>query len=269
MQYQTLHVELKQHVAHIQLNRPDKSNAMNEAFWREMPAAMGWADETPEVRAVIISGAGKNFSAGLDLAMFADFQPSADSCPGRQREAIRRNILRMQASFNAVERCRKPVLAAVHGACVGGGVDLVSACDMRYASSDAWFCIKEIDIGMAADVGTLQRLPRIIADGLARELAYTGRRLPAAEAHQCGLVNNVYDDPQALLEGVGEIAASIAAKSPLAIRGTKEMLLYTRDHSVAEGLNYIATWNAAMLVSHDITEALSATAEKREAKFAD
>jgi enoyl-CoA hydratase len=161
------------------------------------------------------------------------------------------------------------VLAAIHGACIGGGVDLICACDMRYCSADAFFSIKEIDIGMTADVGTLQRLPKIIGDGMARELAYTGRKVTGEEAREIGLVNRVFASPDALQAGVMEIAATIAAKSPLSIRGIKEMIVYARDHSVADGLNYIATWNAAMLMSADLKEAMMAGMEKRTPKFRD
>jgi enoyl-CoA hydratase len=157
----------------------------------------------------------------------------------------------------------------VHGACVGGGIDLIVCADMRYCSADAWFSIKEIDIGMVADVGTLQRLPRLIGDGMARELAYTARRVDGAEARQIGLVNRVFDTPEALREGVREIAAAIAAKSPLSVRGVKEMLGYARDHTVADGLNYNATWNAAMLMSNDLQESMMANMAKRAPEFKD
>jgi enoyl-CoA hydratase len=169
----------------------------------------------------------------------------------------------------SIEHCRKPVLAAIHGACIGGGIDLITCCDMRYASAEAYFSIREIDVGMTADVGTLQRLPKLVPDGIVRELAYTGRRFDAAEAREIGLVNRIYDSPDDLQRGVAEIALAIAAKSPLSIRGIKEMVVYSRDHSVADGLNYIATWNAAMLMSEDLTEAKTAAREKRPAKFRD
>jgi enoyl-CoA hydratase len=161
------------------------------------------------------------------------------------------------------------VLAAVHGACIGGGIDLITACDMRYCSANAYFTVKEIDVGMTADVGTLQRLPRLIGEGMARELAYTGRRVDGAEAQQMRLVNRCFDTPEALLAGVMEIARTIAAKSPLSIRGCKEMITYARDHSVADGLNYIATWNAAMLMSKDLFEAGAANMQKRDPVFKD
>jgi enoyl-CoA hydratase len=185
------------------------------------------------------------------------------------REKLRRLILDLQDCLTAIERCRKPVLAAVHGYCFGGGVDLICACDMRYCCVDASFSIKEIDVGMTADVGTLQRLPRLIGEGMARELAYTGRRVDGAEAQQLRLVNRCFESPAALHAGVMEMARDIAAKSPLSIRGCKEMITYARDHSVADGLNYVATWNAAMLMSQDLFEAGAANMQKREPVFKD
>ncbi len=188
---------------------------------------------------------------------------------GRNAEQLRRKILSLQASFNAVDNCRKPVLAAIQGYCLGGAIDLISACDMRYSTVDAKFSIKEIDMGMAADVGTLQRLPRIIGDGMMRELAFTGRTIRGDEARSIGLVNRTYADQQALMEGVLELARDIASKSPIAIRGTKEMIRYMRDHRVDDGLEYIATWNAAMLQSADIKVAIAAHMSKQKPDFAD
>jgi enoyl-CoA hydratase len=192
-----------------------------------------------------------------------------DDCDGRTRENLRRVILDLQDTLTSLERCRKPVLAAVHGACVGGGIDLICCADMRYCSADAWFTIKEIDIGMTADIGTLQRLPKLIGDGMARELAYTARKVDAAEAKDIRLVNRVFDSPEALRDGVRAIAADIAAKAPLAIRGVKEMITYARDHTVADGLNYNATWNAAMLMSADLQEAMMSGMSKRPPSFKD
>jgi len=270
MDYQTLAVELADHIATVTLNRPDKANAMEEAMWHEIRAAMQWADETPEVRCVILRGAGRHFTSGIDLAMLATLgERIRDADAARGREKLRRIILDLQDCITAVERCRKPVLAAIHGACIGGGVDLVTACDMRYCSADARFAVKEIDVGMTADVGTLQRLPRLIGEGMARELAYTGRNVDAAEAKAMGLVNHVFDNAEALDAGVRDIASTIAAKSPLAIRGCKEVITYARDHSVADGLNYVATWNAALLLSNDLAEAGRAAMEKRPPRFED
>ena len=269
-QLSTIAIELTDGVAEIRLNRAERSNAMNEAMWQELRMAFGWADATPAVRVVILSGAGRNFCAGIDLAMLGGVAEAVAHRDGaRSREALRRLILDLQDCLSSIERCRKPVLAAIQGACIGGAIDLVSCCDMRYAASGAQFSVREIDVGMTADVGTLQRLPRLVPDGIVRELAYTGRNVEAGEAQRIGLVNCVFETQEALLAGVRQLAQGVAAKSPLAIRGIKEMLNYGRDHSIADGLNYIATWNAAMLMSADLNESMLAMREKRLPKFAD
>ncbi len=267
--YTAFKVELSNHIAHVQINRPEKINAMNAAFWREIVEIFQWIDDTDQARVVVLSGAGKHFSSGIDLMMLASLASELGKDVGRNARLLRRKILEMQASFNAVDNCRKPVLAAIQGYCIGGAIDLVAACDMRYAAADAQFSIKEVDMGMAADVGTLQRLPRIIGDGLLRELAYTGRTIGAEEAQRIGLVNRTYDDHAALLDGVFAIAAEIAGKSPIAVAGTKEMLSYMRDHRIDDGLEYIATWNAAMLQSNDLRVAVAAHMSKQKPEFAD
>lgn len=270
MQLETIAISVENHVATVTLNRPDKANALNLTMWHDLRRAFTWVDETPDVRVAILAGEGKHFTSGIDLQMMMGLLPQVrNECEGRTRENLRRMILDLQDCLTSLERCRKPVLAATHGACVGGGVDLIACADMRYCSADATFVIKEIDIGMTADVGTLQRLPKLIGDGMVRELAFTGRRVDAAEARMIGLVNRVFDSREALYAGVRELAATIASKSPLSIRGTKEMLNYTRDHSVADGLNYVATWNAAMLLSNDLTAAMTAAMTKQTPTFKD
>jgi enoyl-CoA hydratase/carnithine racemase len=268
--FTTLQVTLQAHVARIELNRPEKANAMERAMWHELRSAMQWVDGEAAARVAVISGAGKHFCAGIDLSLLADIQAGvADADGARSREKLRLLILDLQETFTAIERCRKPVIAEIHGACVGAGIDLVTACDMRYCSTDAFFSVKEIDVGMTADVGTLQRLPGLIGDGMARELAYTGRKVTGEAAQAMRLVNQCYATREQLAAGVAEISASIAAKSPLAIRGCKEMITYARDHSVSDGLNYIATWNAAMLMSDDLKEAMLAAQQKRAPVFKD
>ncbi|CAM3235035.1 MULTISPECIES: crotonase/enoyl-CoA hydratase family protein [Pseudomonas] len=268
-EYQAFLVELTGNVAHVQINRPEKINAMNAAFWTEIIDIFQWVEDTDAVRAVVLSGAGKHFSSGIDLMMLASVANAFGKDVGRNARLLRRKILELQASFNAVDNCRKPVLAAIHGYCIGGAIDLISACDMRYAAEDAQFSIKEIDIGMAADVGTLQRLPRIIGDGMLRELAYTGRQFGAEEARSIGLVNRVYADQESLLAGVMDIARQIAAKSPIAVTGTKAMISYMRDHTVNDGLEYVATWNSAMLQSNDLRVAIAAHMSKQKPEFVD
>lgn len=269
MNYKAFTVQVSDKIARVEMNRPAKLNAMGEDFWAEAPELFAHLDADPEVRVVVLSGAGEHFSSGIDLMYLGSLAAQLGKDPGRNAVILRREIKRLQAALDAVDRCSKPVLAAIQGYCIGGALDLISACDMRYCSQNARFSIKEVDIGMAADVGSLQRLPHIIGDGMLRELAYTGRYVEADEAHSIGLVNRVYADQDALLEGVLELAKEIATKSPLAVRGTKEMIRYMRDHSVEDGLNYVATWNAAMLQSEDLRLAVAAQLSKTVAEFKD
>jgi enoyl-CoA hydratase len=269
MSHRCFTVDLTDHVAHITLARPDELNTMIPAFWRELPIVVNELSDAGEARAIVLSSTGKHFTAGMDLSVFGGDQLAGTGEVGRVRANLRLNVLHLQEAFTALERARVPVIAAVQGGCIGGGVDMVCACDMRYATSDAFFCIQEINIGMTADVGTLQRLPKLIPEGIAREYAYTGRRLPATRAYELGFVNGVYDTHDEMVTGVLAIAAEIAARSPLAVWGSKEMITYARDHSVADGLNYIATWQTGMFQPADMTEAFVARAEKRDAIYDD
>ncbi|AMB86093.1 enoyl-CoA hydratase [Pseudomonas agarici] len=268
-EYQTFRVELADNIAHVQINRPEKINAMSAAFWSEIVEIFRWIDDTDAVRVVVLSGAGKHFSSGIDLMLLAAVSNELGTDVGRNARLLRRKILHMQACFNAVDKCRKPVLAAIQGYCLGGAIDLIAACDMRYCAEDVQFSIKEVDIGMAADVGTLQRLPRIIGEGMLRELAYTGRQFGGDEALRIGLVNRIYPNHDALFAGVMGIAREIAGKSPIAVSGTKEMLGYMRDHRIDDGLEYVATWNAAMLQSTDLRVAIAAHMSKQKPEFQD
>ena len=256
-------------IATITLNRPDKLNTMTPAFWSELPRLVRQIDATGEARVVVLASTGRHFSAGMDLAVFGQGNGADAVEVGRLRANLRANVLHLQDTFTALEKARMPMLAAIQGGCIGGAVDMVTACDMRYASEDAFFCIQEINIGMTADVGTLQRLPKLIPEGVCRELAYTGRRMPAAEAKAVGLVNEVFSDHEALLDGVQSIAAEIASRSPLAVWGSKEMITYARDHSTADALDHIATWQAGMFQPTDMLEAFGAKAEDRPTRFDD
>lgn len=267
-EFETLALSLEEQVATVCLNRPDKANSMNAAMWVELQACFEWLDAEPTVRAVILAANGKHFCSGIDLAMFGGLQGASEE-PARQAEHFRRIVLGLQDNLTALEKCRKPVLAAIHNTCIGGGVDLTCCADMRYATQDAFFSIREIDIGMTADVGTLQRLPKLIPDGVVRELAYTGRNMGAEEARDVGYVNRVFEDRETMLREVTAIARDIAGKSPLSIRGSKEMLLYSRDHTVADGLNYVATWNAGMLSKVDLQAGVVAQMEKKKAVYED
>ena len=211
--YETLKIELADAVATVEMNRPEKANAMNLRMWLELREAFKWIDEEDAVRVAVLRGNGPCFTAGIDLEMLGSVrQEIADACDGRMREKLRRLILDLQDSLTAIERCRKPVLAAIHGHCLGGGVDLVCACDMRYCSNDASFSIKEIDVGMTADVGTLQRLPKLVGEGMVRELAYTGRAVAGPEAKEIGLVNHVVADGE--LEEALAISVFCALTAP-------------------------------------------------------
>ncbi len=276
MGYDCFDVDIADHVAHIRLDRGDELNTMTPAFWRELPEIVNRIDAEGSARVIVLSSTGRHFSAGMDLSVFSGNGLTGGGDPdappvemGRQRAQLRLTALALQESFTCFERARMPVLAAIQGGCIGGAVDLVTACDMRYATADAFFCIQEINIGMTADVGTLQRLPKIIPEGIARELAYTGRRMPADRAAEVGLVNQVFANHDTLIAGVMEVAAEIASKSPLAIWGTKETVNYGRDHTVADALNYIATWQTGMFQPTDMLETFAAKSEKRLPEFQD
>uniref|UniRef100_A0A8C3X328 Delta(3,5)-Delta(2,4)-dienoyl-CoA isomerase, mitochondrial n=1 Tax=Catagonus wagneri TaxID=51154 RepID=A0A8C3X328_9CETA len=267
--YESLQVTAAQkHVLHVQLNRPEKRNAMNRAFWREMVVCFSKIAQDPGCRAVVISGAGKAFTSGLDIMDMASdiLQPQGDDV-ARISWYFHNLITRYQETFNVIEKCPKPVIAAIHGACIGGGVDLITACDIRYCTQDAFFQVKEVDIGLAADVGTLQRLPKVIgSQSLVNELAFTARKMMADEALNCGLVSRAFPDQKAMLEAAFTLAAEISSKSPVAVQGTKINLLYSRDHSVTEGLNYMKSWNMSMLQTEDVLKSVQATMEKKELK---
>ena len=267
-QYSTLALCLDEQVLDICLNRPTSANALNAEMWVELQQAFEWADATPEVRVVILSGEGKHFCAGIDLSMFGDIH-SDHKDPAVAAEHFIAHVRGLQRNLQSLQACRKPVLAAIHGACVGAGIDMVCYADMRYCDEGTSFCVKEIDIGIVADVGTLQNMPSLMPEGLVRELAYTGRKMFAAEAQRAGFVNEVYPDREAMMAGVRQIAKTIASKAPLAMRGTKQVITYTRDHSVEEGLEYVALWNAAMMSRVEVQESMTATLEKRAANFDD
>jgi len=269
MSYECFDVTIENKIAHIVLNRPEKRNSMVRAFWEELPRIVRDIDDNARARVIVISSTGPHFSSGLDVSVFSG--QGGDDAASRRLAGLKfyENVKLMQETFSCLERCRIPVLAAIQGGCIGGGVDLITACDMRYATADAFVTIYEINIGMTADVGTFPRIFKLIPEGVARELAYTGRRMPAAEAQAVGLVNRVFPDQQTMLAEVMAIAREIAAKPPLAIYGCKRMANYARDHSTADGLDYISIWNASMLQREEILEAMRANAEKRPGEFVD
>ncbi|MGB0508048.1 MAG: crotonase/enoyl-CoA hydratase family protein [Pikeienuella sp.] len=256
-------------VAHLIMARGDKANAMNTDFWNDLPRLTRALEDDPEVRAMVISGEGKHFTSGMDLSAFQNIGAISTENSGRGAFALRRLILKLQDSFTALDQARFPVIAAIHGACLGGGIDMITACDMRLATTDAYFSIEEINIGMAADVGTFQRLPKLIAPGIVRELAFTGRKFSAEECKEWGLVNSLHADRDAVIAAAMAMAQEIAAKSPLAIGGIKQSLNYIRDHSVEDGLDQIATWNAGMLRPEDLMKAIQGRATKQAVEYKD
>ncbi|MEM7288242.1 MAG: crotonase/enoyl-CoA hydratase family protein [Actinomycetota bacterium] len=271
MSYECFDVSVSDKVAHLRLSRGEAYNTMIPSFWRELPEIVNEISDSGSARAIVISSTGRHFCAGMDLSVFGggSIEGTGSTEAGRKHSQLRMQALHLQETFTCLERARMPVLAAIQGGCIGGGVDMVSACDMRYATADAFFCIQEINIGMTADVGTLQRLPKIIPEGVARQLAYTGERMSADRAREVGLVNEVFETHEDLVDGVLEIAGEIASKSPLAIWGTKEMINFTRDHTVADSLNYIATWQAGMFQPGDMAETFRAKMDKDDPRFDD
>jgi enoyl-CoA hydratase len=267
MSYQTISVLIENHIGFIKLNRPEKANALNQTAWDELLSVFDSWDENEDVRVIVLSGEGKHFCSGIDLSLLSTIKNSTETCDTRKREKLRKQIIALQKPVNAIENCSKPVIAAITGGCIGAGVDIICACDMRYSTSDAYFSIKEIDMGMVADLGTLQRLPKLIHEGMVREMAFTGRQVFGEEAEKIGLVNKSFETEAALFENMTAIALKIAAKSPVSIRGTKHILNHSRDHTTADGLLYMATWNAGMLLSEDLNEALQAQSEKRQPGF--
>ncbi len=256
-------------IAHIVLNRPEALNAMNRAFWNEFPALVRDISDNAKARVMVISSSGKHFSTGMDVSVFGEGIVGAGGEAYARAEAFRHLVKLLQQSFSCLEDARLPVIAAIQGGCIGGAVDLATACDIRFATDSAFFQIAEINIGMTADVGTFPRLCKLIPDGWVRELAYAGRRLDAAKAKELGLVNEVFPTQEAMLAHVMELAREIAEKSPLAVTGSKRIINYSRDHSSADALDYIATWNSGMFAPEHIAEAFAAKAEKREAVFPD
>ncbi|KDO26240.1 hypothetical protein SPRG_08315 [Saprolegnia parasitica CBS 223.65] len=258
-------------VLNVRLHRPKKLNAFDMQMWNELDVLFQAIEHTPEVRAVVIRGEGRGFSSGMDLGVFAAMQELITSfeCEGRKREALLGVIARFQRIISAPERCRVPVIAAVHGSCIGGAVDFVTACDIRLCDTSAEFSVKEIDLAIVADVGTLQRLPNLVGEQRAKELAYTGRSFFGDEAESMGLVLKSHADVNDLFEHATALASTIAAKSPLTIRGVKKVVQYQRDHSTQDALDQVQLWNSAMLYSADLAEAMTAMATRKPPVFKD
>ena len=268
--YTCFDVAVKDHVAHVVMNRPDEFNTMTRLFWKELPELIKELDKNAEARVILLKGEGKHFNAGMDLANFAPADKGGvKKDPARMRETFYHEVLELQDTFSALEECRMPTIASIQGACVGGGIDMVAACDIRYCSSDAFFKIAEVDIGLAADVGTLQRLPTLMPLGAVRELSYTGRKFLPAEALELGFMNKVFESREELEKGSLELAKEIASKSPLITRVIKKQINYARDHSVKEALDYHAAWNSSLISGQDMEAAMKAFMEKSEANYDD
>ena len=267
--YESLAVEISDHVAQVTLLGPGKGNAMGPAFWAELPVVFAELDADPEVRAIVLTGSGKNFSYGLDLLAMGNTlgETMSGEVSARPRTDFHATVKRMQQSITAVADCRTPTIASIHGWCIGGGVDLISAVDIRYASADAKFSVREVKLSIVADVGSLARLPYILNDGHLRELALTGKDIDVARAERIGLVNDVFEDAEATLRAAHATAAEIAANSPLAVRGTKDVLDEGRTDAVAASLRYVAAWNSAFLPSKDLKEGIASMLQKREPHF--
>lgn len=255
-------------VLHVALNRPGKLNAMNSQFWDDLAACMRQASQDSDVRSIVLSGNGRAFSAGLDLMSVSPLQNSENKDAARKALDFVQGTRRLQQAISSVEKCWKPVIAAVHGMCIGGGVDLITACDIRFCSADASFCVKEVAIGLAADIGTLQRLPKVVGNGsLVRELALTGRNMYAAEAKDCGLVSTILTNREELINHAVKTASIIASHSPVGVVSTKANLNFSRDHSVDDGLEFVLAWNAGALQTGDMMKAAMAGMQKKTVKF--
>ncbi|MDZ4690605.1 crotonase/enoyl-CoA hydratase family protein [Terricaulis sp.] len=264
-------VTIENNIAHIVLNRPQAFNAMPRPFWNELPVIVNDINDNAKARVIVISSTGKHFTAGMDISVFTDGDgvSAAGGDQYTRAESFRQFVLKLQGSFNCLDNARIPVIAAIQGGCIGAGVDMTSACDIRYATEDAFFQIAEINIAMTADVGTFPRLCKLIPEGWVRELAYAGRRLPAQKAKEIGLVNDVFATQADMLAHVMELAREIASKAPVAVAGSKRMINHARDHSIADGLDYIATWQAGMFSPPHMMEAFAAKAQKRDPVFPD
>ena len=269
--YECFEVKFDNNVAHIKLIRPKKRNSITAAFWKELPEIVADIDNNSKARVIVISSTGPHFCAGLDISSFVSVSEKKSS--GKEEKiqrnaAFYHNVLHLQNSFSCLETARIPAIACIQGGAIGGGVDLAVACDMRYATEDAFLTIQETNIGMTADVGTFPRLVKLIPEGFVREMAYTGRRVCSNEANRIGLVNAVYPDQETMLEEVMKVALEIASKAPLAVYGCKKMINYAQDHSTADSLDYVAIWNASMLNPDEILEAINANSESRHGNFA-
>ena len=270
LNYKYFAVEVNNYIAEVAFNRPDKANSLHVPAWEEMKLVFDSLAINPKVRVIILKGNGKHFCAGMDLqALMGGAIQTDTDCDAKKRIHIKKFILKIQQIITSIEDCKKPVIAAIHKACVGGGINIATACDMRYCTHDAFFSIKETELGLVADIGVLQRMPTIVNPGFTAELAFTGRNFLGPEAEKIGLVTQSFELYDDMLAKVREVAQIIASKSPLVIQGIKEVLLYKRDHSTSDALNYMANYNAGMLLSKDLYESFEAYTVKRKPEYED
>lgn len=266
MAHKHLEIEKDGHIAILWLNRPDKLNAMSEDMWEDIPEAVDELDADDEVRVIVLAGKGKAFTVGIDVNLLARLRPEGAS-PATGNLELYRTIKRLQRTVSCFAETAKPVIAAIHGYCLGAGANLISACDIRLASSDAMFSIRETKMGLVADIGALQRLPAIVGNGVTAEMAMTGADYPASWARDKGLVSDVFDDHEALMEGALQLARQVAANSPLVTQGVKRILQANDGRTIDQALDYMAQWNSSFLISNDLMEAMSAFMEKRDPDY--
>ena len=262
-------VEINNSIAHIRFNRPEKRNSMNEDFWTMFPKEVEELDDSGEIRALIVSSTGPHFSAGIDLSMFKDdiVENETDNEMGRSRGYFLQQLRFLQNAVSCLEAARFPVVTAVQGGCIGGGIDLITAADIRICTKDAFFLIEEINVGLAADIGTIQRLPKIIPAGIAREWTMLGEKVSADRAKEVGLVSSLHDNHEEMIKNAFEIAEKLASKTPLAMWVTKETLNYSRDHTVKESLENVALWNAATLHKEDVMSTMMSKMQKKKPEY--
>ena len=262
-------VEINNSIAHIRFNRPEKRNSMNEDFWTMFPKEVEQLDDSGEIRALIVSSTGPHFSAGIDLSMFKDdiVENETDNEMGRSRGYFLQQLRFLQNAVSCLEAARFPVITAVQGGCIGGGIDLITAADIRICTKDAFFLIEEINVGLAADIGTIQRLPKIIPAGIAREWTMLGEKVSADRAKEVGLVSSLHDNHEEMMKNAFEIAEKLASKTPLAMWVTKETLNYSRDHTVKESLENVALWNAATLHKEDVMSTMMSKMQKKKPEY--
>lgn len=266
MGFENIEVERDGHLGTIWLSRPEKLNALSEDMWEDIPRAVTELDSDGQIRVIILAGRGKSFTVGIDIEMLSSLRPAGPS-PAAENMRLYQTIKRLQRTVSCFADTAKPVIAAVHGYCLGGGINLISSCDLRLAASDATFSIRETRMGLVADIGVLQRLPAIVGAGVTAEMALTGGDYPAAWAHERGLVSQLFDDQEALMVGAARLADEIAVNSPLVTQGVKRALQASDGRTVEQALDYMAQWNSSFLISNDFMEALSAFAQKRDPDF--